>query len=280
MTESRVRPYTNETPEVAENAMRHLHALLTRVRAADEGWHQAAIAPVIGSTMHAADRLNTYEHASQHIHNYIEVALDNIESALGYLESKGELPLIALYSMIRGSIEASSNGLWILQGKGKFGLAWRGLQRSYKNHEDLCQLEISLGADSAGRAKMRNDVKKSLEGMQEGMPPFKQANIFGIPQITQIVEAAEKSVNERFHFSAVQAWRACSGMAHGNFAVQRALWESEEQGESKTGRGIAVQFRSRVALVSSLAAVSVENLEALISLYSDACMPIDRSPRA
>lgn len=280
MTESRVRPNTNETPEVAENAMRHLYSLLTRVRAADKGWQEAAVAPVIGSVMHAADRLNTYEHASQHVHNFIEVSLDNIESVLGYLESKGERPLIALYSMIRASIEASSNGLWVLQGKGKFGLAWRGLQRSYKNHEDLSQLEISLGADSAGRAKMRSDVKKSLEVMHEGMPPFKQARISGIPQITQIVEAAERSVNDRFHFSAVQAWRACSGMAHGNFAVQRALWESEEQGESKTGRGIAVQFRSRIALVSSLAAVAVENLEALIAIYSDVCAPIDRSPKA
>jgi hypothetical protein len=262
------------------NSTNYVSRILTMSRGLvlAERWNSEGIKPAAGSRLSVADALNDYEKVSQLIHNFVVLGLDNIQTTLSYIEKSLQIPLIGLYSMIRASIEASSNGLWLLQSGTTNKLAWRGFQRTYMMHEDFGSLERALGVNSEIQAQRQKDLRKRLLQLQHGIPTYRTNNIAGIPKMTQIIQEADKSVRERFFFTGIQAWKACSGMAHGNFQVARVMWEHVQQGEGQDGDTLEVQFRSRLNVTASFASVAIENLEALLPLYDEKCKPI-WSPR-
>ncbi|HEY8752958.1 MAG TPA: hypothetical protein VIM40_04850, partial [Arthrobacter sp.] len=87
-----------------------------------------------------------------------------------YIDKTREIPMMALYAMIRSAIEASSFGLWLSHAGTKNKQAWVGLRLSYRNNEDLGSLESVWAASSAEEFPALDAVRKKLLAYQQGIP--------------------------------------------------------------------------------------------------------------
>ncbi|WP_426997481.1 hypothetical protein [Pseudarthrobacter sp. N5] len=172
----------------------------------------------------AVDALNPYEPLSQQLHNFVVVGMDNVGSTLAYINKTREIPMMALYAMIRSAIEARSFGLWLSHAGTKNKQAWVGIRLSYRNNEDLGSLESVWAASSAEEFPALDAVRKKLVAYQQGIPNYRTHDITGSPKITQIVKEADSAIQSRFYFTGIQAWKACNAMAHAHFPVQRVVF--------------------------------------------------------
>lgn len=67
--------------------------------------------PEPGSPIYAVDKLTPYQPMSNHLKSFNAVAVDNLRATARYLEKANDVPMIALYSMIRSAVESTSYGL-------------------------------------------------------------------------------------------------------------------------------------------------------------------------
>jgi hypothetical protein len=267
---------TRETPEQELAAAQYLGKLHARSTALAAKWADPP-RPRDGSVLIGVDAFNPYEPISQQIHNFVTVGIDNVRSTLAYINKTREIPMMALYAMIRSAIEASSFGLWLSHAGTKHKQAWLGLRLSYGNNEDLGSLESVWAASAEEEFPALDVVRKKLIAYQQAIPNYRTHDITGSPKITQIVQEADKAVRSRFYFTGIQAWKACSAMAHANFPVQRVVLEHQQIGS--TGEVLHLEFRSRVMYVAAFLSAAIENLETLIPRYEEMCAPPSRGQR-
>ena len=96
--------------------------------------------PEKGSRIAAVDALTPYQPISNQLSIFHMVAIDNLRAAVKYIEKANDIPMTALYSMIRSAVEASSYGLWLLSAGKADKQAFLSLRISYENNEDLANL--------------------------------------------------------------------------------------------------------------------------------------------
>ncbi|NWL32070.1 hypothetical protein DM791_04000 [Paenarthrobacter nitroguajacolicus] len=105
----------------------------------------------------------------------------------------------------------------------------------------------------------RQTVGRRLRERQRNLRSYANHDIEARPKITQTITEADKSVSHRNFVSGVQAWKVCSGIAHANMSVIRAVLERVPVGNPDSS-GISFQLTSRVTLIAALLGAAVENL--------------------
>lgn len=261
--------YSPETPAElrrAEQLLGHIrdrYAQLQKVHAAMEDPH-------LTSRLAIADRMSPTEPASYLARSFFTVAMDTLDTTLRHIEVTGSVPLVGLFPMIRSSVEASAHGLWLL-GKGTARtLAWNSLRIAYANNEQLTDLGRLLAGPEAEKHG-QNRLRQKLLDQQQNIKSYKNNDITRFPHTRAIISESDKGVARSGFFSGVQVWKACSGIAHANHAVTRAL--AERLPDAQAGRSNYIELRARLLYVAEFLIVATENLEHLDTAYQKHSSP-------
>ena len=221
--------------------------------------------PEAGSPLYEVDRLTTYNPLSHQLRNFLNVSLDSIRTTLRYIDATDEIPMVAHYSLIRTSVEASSYGLWLLTAGRKEKQAWLSLKLSYQNNQELDGLEkVFLRASIPAPDKA--PAKERIIELQKQLKNYRTNDISQRTKTTDIVAAADIRFGKRkYEISGLQVWKACSGPVHGNGAVITALLEREPT-DLGNEFGQTFLMTSRVTVTGMFLLVAIENAERLLQL--------------
>lgn len=217
------------------------------------------------SHLRSVDQLTPYNPLSYQLRTFLNVALDSIRATLKYMEVTNEIPMVAHYSLIRTSVEASSYGIWLLSAGRKEKQAWLSLRLSYENNQELDGLE-KVFLQASMPAPDREPIKQRLIELQQNLKAYRTHDITQRPTTTDVIANADKSFGKRkYETSGLQVWKACSGPAHGNGAVITALLEREPIG-SESEYGQTFLMTSRLTVTGMFLLVAIENAERLLEL--------------
>lgn len=217
--------------------------------------------PAPGSPMAEADEFTPIQPVSYHLRSSSMVAVDNLRATVRYIEETNDVPMMALYSMIRSAVESTSYGLWLLSATRPDKRAFYCLRLSYAYNEDMVSLARAFNPQDKSGAKTRS---KLLE-LHQNLRRYKLRDLSGRVTTTDVVVNADKVVGKRRHFTGIQVWKSCSGLAHGNSAVMPVLLERKVV--SKTDKGGEHQLTSRLTFVGGFLIAAVENLEVMRKRY-------------
>ena len=247
---------TRETPTEAKFGEDLLLVEVARRLGAAKRTIEAGIAPHPNSVLGKIDELTTPFNASESIHMYLAVALDNMWTLLRYVRKTGEVPMIAAYSLIRSVVEATSYGIWVLKGNGNAIKAQRSLRVSLGDFQQHGSLQKLFGSAELNVA----EIEEQIRVLNAQLIGLKLEAIDDEVQTTSIVMAADRQVGDRLYFSGVQVWRSTSGLSHASLPAISVLLERSPDG-TRT---------SRMTFVAGFAVTAIENMEFLLNSVSTA----------
>ncbi|MDH6532447.1 hypothetical protein M2119_000684 [Aurantimicrobium minutum] len=264
MGESTFRIDNQETEEERRLGHLMLQEAKDRAKPLIESWITYS-SPDEESHLRSVDRLTPYNPLSYQLRTFLNVAIDSIRTTLRYVEVTNEIPMVAHYSLIRTSVEASSYGIWLLSAGRKEKQAWLSLRLSYENTQELDGLE-KVFLQASMPAPDREPIKQRLIELQQNLKAYRTHDITQRSTTTDVIANADKSFGKRKHeTSGLQVWKACSGPAHGNGAVITALLEREPIG-SESEYGQTFLMTSRLTVTGMFLLVAIENAERLLEL--------------
>ncbi|UTT71160.1 hypothetical protein NMQ03_08830 [Arthrobacter sp. DNA4] len=220
--------------------------------------------PEQGSRMAAVDKLTPYQPMSNQLSIFDMVAVDNLRASVKYIEKANDVPMTALYSMIRSAVEATSYGLWLLLAGKVDKQAFLSLRISYENNEDLA----NLGKVFAPEHESGDAVRKRLRELQQAIPAYRNRDLSARATTTDVISNADKAVPKRDGFSGLQVWKSCSGLAHANSAVIPHILERKFAGDVENGK--MFRLTSRMTMLGAFLIAGVENVETLRALHQHA----------
>lgn len=246
--------YTRETAGQIEAAERLLVALRRRFDRIEPSL-LPAMKPERNSPMARIDAVSAGFKVSELVQFQLGVAADNIRSVFLYMEKVEELPMVALNSMIRSVVEATSYGLWILKGNGNQPKVSKALRLTRQDHESLATMMRSLGGPTSGVEA----AVAALRAEHDRLTGVASADFEREVQATNSVMAADAVVGRRPGlFTGLQVWRATSGLAHASAPSMVALLERDVDG----------MRTPRLTFLAAFLQVAIENLEALHGRYT------------
>jgi len=255
---------TRETREEEEAGKRILALAKSRSDDFVLKWESFDRTAGVDSSMAKVDLLLPYQPLSYQVANFISVACDNIRAVHNYIDKTNEIPMTALYSMIRSAIEATSYGIWILNAGKRDKQAFLSLRITYENNQDLEGLAKVLHPEEW---KKRVAVEKRLIEIQRGLRTYSHRDITKRANTTDvIIEADRVLASRRTSFNGLQTWKTCSGIAHANSAVLETVLERRDTGKSDD-IGRTVILTSRITFIAGFLLSAIENLEVLLEMY-------------
>ena len=200
-----------------------------------EKWHltgQEAWNVAPGSLLDVADAL-TEPHQVSHLIGYLlHTAVDHLHALKTLLADAKAQHTFAPYTLIRGSIEAASTALWILQDTDPGKVTHRALRLEYQNLWDQRRAAKLVDKD-ADFDEERLAVLKKVLGRNSMTADMARKE----PRTTEIIDTAAKA----FALPASQlTWQMCSAAAHGRPWAKQflTLFEAhDDDGISKTLSG-------------------------------------------
>ncbi|MFB6755716.1 hypothetical protein ACFCX6_32920 [Streptomyces sp. NPDC056353] len=124
----------------------------------------------------------------------------------------GEVDPISPWSLLRGALENSATGLWLLDGVGRDERRHRALSLWDEDMRNRHQHEEDTGHQPSGAGKTGAERRAEIKDIADrlGLPPLTR------PGTLQILLAAAPSAGLTVKVGAV--WRAASGFAHGRYS--------------------------------------------------------------
>ncbi|MDI3195410.1 hypothetical protein QK290_13395 [Pseudarthrobacter sp. AL07] len=264
---------TTESPEEEQAGSALIQEAIQRVDAilAEPDWPE----PHPQSSVAAVDKLTPFQPLSHHIANFNLVAVDNLRATGMYIEKTKDVPMTALYSMIRSAVESTSYGLWLLNSGNDDKQAFRCLRLSYENNEDVA----SLGKAFDPRSESGTKTRKRLLALQQNLKRHKTHNLDQRVTTTDVVTNADNVVPSRRGLTGLQVWKACSGMAHANGQLLPVILERKFVGKADD-QAASFWLTSRLTFLGAFLITATENLEAMRSKFHEELQPSNhRVPR-
>lgn len=222
--------------------------------------------PQPGSRLARVDLKTPLLPMSYHLKNFDMVAIDNLRAVSLYIEKAHDFPQMALHSMIRSAVEATSTGLWLLHGGSDEKRAFNCLRLTYEYNESVVSLANAFGDTTSTGSGIRQRVME----LQQNLSQYRSRNLSGHVTTTDIVAVADKVVGARKYFSGLKVWKACSGLAHGNGLLLPILLEHKSTGQSDDV-GLELHLTTRLTFLGGFFITAIENLERLDFLYREQC---------
>lgn len=252
------------SPDEAERLGIHfLQQLMNDLGPLKERSH--SIHPVTGGLLAREDLATPYERISNQIEYLIAVSFDSLEMLSLFLQSHG-LPMVGGYPLIRSSVEATAYALWVLGGGTMDKRIFNSLRLTWDNHRNADFLAQKLGNHNKSRTARTRARLNEIKNMRPGN---RQKNLDrAFPSITDILTDLQRRFAGNASLKPLDAWSACSGMAHGNKAVAISMLELRQMGPSD-GVGAEHLATSSFALTAMLFHTATELLTHLISKYEE-----------
>lgn len=194
----------------------------------------------------------------------------SLESMMDACRMINELATInSHYAVIRTAVESSATGVWLSTSGKKRKMVFYSIKLSYRDNENMLSLAEESPERNSSLIDNRRRKRERLEEQEQQLEGYETKNIKTFPQYTQILKAADERIQKRATYTAVRAWRICSGLAHGSRDNVIGLAEA-----IPTGRGDArteeVQIRQNTLLSAACLNVAVENCERILAEYEKA----------
>ncbi|GAB3802472.1 hypothetical protein GCM10028798_19690 [Humibacter antri] len=218
--------------------------------------------PTIGSQLYGDDQCTPYDHKSFQVGFLIGSSADHLRALEVILASKDGLPPFAWYVLVRSAIETSSLAIWLMNGGVRAKRVFRSLQLTWNDRQNVDTFTKRMGFHTPETTdalwKRLSQIKDSVKGGTQ----YRLDRAF--PSITDIVIEADRVVKLRDGFAGIDAWRACSGFAHGNRSFALATLDHQRTGRTRTPTSAEYELTSNFAMLYALLRVAVTFLERAI----------------
>lgn len=250
------------SPDETERiGMLFLQQLMTDLGPLRERSH--SIRAVSGGLLAREDAATPYERVSNQLEYLIAVSFDSLEMLSLFLQSHG-LPMVGGYPLIRSSIEASAHALWVLGGGTMDKRIYHSLRLTWDNRRNADFLAKRLGNYDESRTARTRARLNEIKDMRSGNRQRSLDRAF--PGITDVLTDVQRRFAGEASLRPLDAWSACSGMAHGNKAVAIGMLELRQTGPSD-GVGAEHLATSSFALTAMLFQTATELLTHLVNKY-------------
>jgi hypothetical protein len=235
-----------------------------------QGEYVAVVDP--GSSLGLDDRyLGTWRNGGLHV-SALNAAYDSLVAIRTLLET-GELPMTALYPMLRAAIENASLAIYLLESKDRD----ERLLRSYRIADDdakwRCVFATETGTEHAWVTRMlvRVEIEKLIK-LRPSLGDPRKAKL-GSPKYGDMVELAEAAViadpaiktDKRTPLLAW--WQLMSGVSHGKAWAMIAVLERSEAIVDEENETAYVKMTSSTVVIGLALMRAVEVLETALRLY-------------
>ncbi|MCT9868352.1 hypothetical protein [Paenarthrobacter aurescens] len=231
-----------------------------------EKWHKAgqdAWNVSSGSLLDAVDGLNEPLQVSHLIGYLLHTAVDHLHALKTLLADANAQHTFAPYTLIRGSIEAASTVLWVLQDDVARRVARRALTLEYQNLKDQRRATKLVDAQADFDPELMDVLKQVLGSMDLTLGMVKDP-----PHVSTII----RDVAESFELPASQlTWQMCSAAAHGRPWAKQflTLFEAiDDDGVSKTLSGQLTSNHLAMAISLNTACDVVDKARTVRNSYS------------
>lgn len=169
--------------------------------------------PLSGSRFEDDDQLKPTDPPSEQVINLLRSGLDHLHAVADAVgeDGKGPRPL-APYTLIRASIEASSLAAWLMMPGTKDARLKKSIRLSIANRRstEVYSKKYDLGD------KVSKWFKSEMSATKDQRPGTKNMKLdANFPKSTDLILETDKYLNFS-GLAGIDAWRACSGIAHSN----------------------------------------------------------------
>lgn len=209
-------------------------------RSGKEAWNVGS-----GSVLYAADAL-TEPHQVSHLMGYLlHTAVDHLHALKTLLDDAAAQHTFAPYTLIRGSIEAASTALWILQDADPELVSRRALHLEYQNLWDQRRATRLVDKDADFDEERLSRLEKVIN-----LNNLTTAVVKKPLHVSEIIATAATTFalpNSRL------TWQMCSAAAHGRHWAKQFLTLFEAHDDDGISKTLSGQLTSnQLALAVSL----------------------------
>lgn len=159
----------------------------------------------------------------------LEMLMDSMhDRESGHMQARP----MAMYALVRMSIEASAMALWTVQSSKKHDRIYRALQVAYAHLIEYADFASVVGKeeDAAPYIKFRDDKTKRLIGLKNEVGTLKQKELTKPPKLWRILTAVSPTVppgQPHGVDSPYVIWKMTSAFLHGSDHLTRDLGDLE-----------------------------------------------------
>lgn len=175
------------------------------------------------SSLLGDDSATAFNPISHQVALGLAVAADHLTALrLAINSPSGGVTAMSMFTLVRSSIEASSNALWILSPTSRDERVLRSLRMTLEYRRNLNEIQADLGADDARFEK----VKIRLQELRDARPGLAGRSLTKLSSQAQRLKDIDGFTEGEF-LSPLIIWRLSSGIAHGNGSVILNLLERD-----------------------------------------------------
>ncbi|MUK02545.1 hypothetical protein GM708_11795 [Vibrio cholerae] len=175
------------------------------------------------------------------VRTLLDASVDNLGAAFDLVTQAGRLSPIGIPTLVRGTIELSGLGMWVLTGHERTGRQERALRVGHdsmineaKFHTERSQRPGLSDEDKNAAAQSAADQKKAAADLADaaGKAGLKKTRVTATLNRTDALREVDKARDSDF----LPLWQLCSGFAHG-LAWAPALFHTPVRTHTMEGGG-------------------------------------------
>ncbi len=222
------RRETEEAMEVATGLLLRARARFDTLKEPEEAMEVSMLAAEIAATAFDPIGYQMARHRTRAV-DALEMLMDSMhDRESGRMQARP----MAMYALVRMSIEASAMALWTVQSSKKHDRIYRALQVAYANLIEYADFASVVGKeeDAAPYIKFRDDKTKRLIGLKNEVGTLKQKELTKPPKLWRILTAVSPTVppgQPHGVDSPYVIWKMTSAFLHGSDHLTRDLGDLE-----------------------------------------------------
>lgn len=179
-----------------------------------------------GSKLAYDDSFKVIDRPSEQVIYLLRNSWDHL-ALVAHSVSTDHVRPFACFSLVRVAIEAAALASWLIVGGTTDSRLNRSIRFTWDSRRRVDTAVAALGVEPRDQSKQ---VRDSLDASKARRPGTKNLNYDkGIGTISDVVIGIDKKL-KRTKFNGIDAWRACSGIAHSNIAFGRSAVFETHQG--------------------------------------------------
>jgi len=218
--------------------------------------------------LHATSRLAEdnaatalYRSMSEEIHYLLSSAADHLATVRALVHT-GDIPPFAPYTLLRSAIESSALVIWLQNGGSLDKRVFRYIQMQWTLRLNVNTYTTSAGTHTQEITDLLNALLTDMKNARGGI---RQKNFeVPMPSITDILIEVDRKVVVTGGLNGLAAWRACSGVTHGNHHFTHGLLD--EQPMPQNDRGAVVRRLASLASLALMSSPAIEYLEQAVNV--------------
>ncbi|GAA1439290.1 hypothetical protein [Leifsonia poae] len=183
--------------------------------------------PTDGSRVAGDDRIKWIDPPSSQIVHLLHSAHDHLHMLAQGMKHEGPRPL-AGYSLIRVAIEASALATWLMAPGTIDARVRRSIRLTWDNR---LRVAVYTKKYDTPTDAITDDLRRILTDIAGTRPGVKSLGLDSeFPRLTDVIRAADEKIpaNRKQNLTGVDAWRACSGIAHSNSNFAAGAMDRED----------------------------------------------------